>query len=1365
MLIDSSSNRLAPPQRVSLPLAVCLGLFLGAGTAHAQTGRSAEPPGIPNATPSAIAETARRLFARENLVAWCIVPFDSKKRAPEERAAMLERLGFRRFAYDWRAEHIPSFDAEIDALNRHKIRLDAFWVAPGELNRESRIILDLLKRRGQKIDLWVLLDMGADQVKGAEQERRVADAAAKLRPLAEEAGKIGCSLALYNHGGWFGEPENQLVIIDRLKVQGITNVGIVYNLHHGHDNLDRFAALLARIMPHLRCLNVNGMDTGGDRHGRKILPLGQGAVDLALLRTICASGYQGPIGILGHTMDDAEERLRDNLDGLDWLVPQLQGRAAGPRPSPRTPVPPAPQTKPAEPAKAATNSAPGEQVNPAPASMADAALVTDLLQQARQSGDPLRGAQVFASPKYACLSCHQVAGQGGIAGPDLSTVGVCVKPEEIVESVLWPKRKVKEGYAAVTVATLDGKIRQGYQLKTTKGDLELRDPTSGDHFVIKQADIEDVRTDGTLMPDGLVAAMPKPEQRDLVRFLLELGRPEGVAAGRLAGHGHATATFAWDRAPIDRDQWPSWQLPVNRERIYDFYAKEATYFMKQPEISALLPAFPGLDGGRAGHWGNQNEDTWADARWNQSDLGRVLAGVFRGAGVTVPKGVCVRLGERGDELATCFNPETLCYEALWKGGFIKFSAVRHGIMDGLILDGTPLSRPDGQRPGGPFVYHGYYRHANRVIFSYRIGETEMLDAPWVENGKFVRTVAERAKHPMAKWTHGGSALWPEVFTTKGQVGRETSWPYVVDTIEPPFENPWKQLLFFGGLDFFKDGTALLCTIQGDLWRVDGLDQKLDRVRWRRFASGLHQALGLVIAGEQVYVLGRDQITRLSDQDGDGEADFYENFCNKFPTSTGGHDFLCGLERDRAGRFYTASSALGLLRIAADGGSVETLATGFRNPDGLGLLPDGTVTVPNSEGEWTPASMICEVRPGGHYGYVGPRNGQAPDVPLVYLPRGLDNSSGGQVAVPPGQFGPLEGQLLHFSFGTGAHFLVLRETLGGQPQGAVVPLPGEFLSGVHRGRFNLVDGQLYVTGMTGWGSYTPADGCFQRVRYTGRPAQVPTAFHVRQNGVLLTFSQPFDRGLAEHADRYFAQAWNYHYGSNYGSPELSPSHPGMPGHDQFKIRSAHVLSDNRTLFLEIPELQPVNQLHLHLQPGNAPAQDLFATVHRLGEPFRDFPGYEPAAKTIAAHPLLADMAALAHPPAPNPWHRKIPRARTITIEAGKNLSFSVRSIAVRAGEPIMLTFINPDSVPHNWAVLKPGSLARVGELVNKIIAEPDAAVRHYIPRTDDVLFYTDIVGPQDQFSISFRAPAKPGRYPYLCTFPGHWMVMNGEMFVQ
>lgn len=284
---------------------------------------------------AAPAARAYELFARTNLVAWCIVPFDAKKRGPEERAAMLERLGLRLYAYDYRAEHIPQFDAEMEAIRRHGVRLIAWWF-PGTLNDEARRILAVLERhRLRDVQLWVT--GGGGPVKSpAEQQARVEAEANRLRPIAEAAARVGGRLALYNHGGWFGEPENQIAILARLRQSGITNAGLVYNLHHGHEHLDRFAELLDRMKPHLLALNLNGMTAGGDKVGRKILPLGQGDRDLALLEILRRSGWQGPVGLLNHTDEDAEGRLRDNLDGLDWLLAHSAGRPPGPKPVPRT---------------------------------------------------------------------------------------------------------------------------------------------------------------------------------------------------------------------------------------------------------------------------------------------------------------------------------------------------------------------------------------------------------------------------------------------------------------------------------------------------------------------------------------------------------------------------------------------------------------------------------------------------------------------------------------------------------------------------------------------------------------------------------------------------------------------------------------------------------------------------------------------------------------------------------------------------------------------------------------------------------------------------------------------------------------------
>ena len=328
----------------------------------------------------------------------------------------------------------------------------------------------------------------------------------------------------------------------------------------------------------------------------------------------------------------------------------------------------------------------------------------------------------------------------------------------------------------------------------------------------------------------------------------------------------------------------------------------------------------------------------------------------------------------------------------------------------------------------------------------------------------------------------------------------------------------------------------------------------------------------------------------------------------------------------------------------------------------------------------------------------------------------------------------------------------------------MPLPGELLSGAQRGRFHPRDGQLYVSGMAGWGAYTLADGSFQRVRYTGAPVQLPVGFHVHENGVLIEFSAQLDAAVASETKNHFAQSWNYRYSSAYGSPEYSPRHPGTPGHDPLDITTAHVLEDGRSLFLELPDLQPVNQLHLLVRVDAERERELYLTVHALDEPFTGVPGYRPRTKTIAAHPILSDLA-LATKRVPNPWREPIEGARRITMRTGANLTFVTRSFRAHAGEALELRLENPDVVPHNWALVAPGTLRRVGELANRLIADPEAVARHYVPETPDVLVYTDVVPPGETFSVFFRAPGEPGSYPYLCTFPGHWMVMNGVMLVE
>jgi hypothetical protein len=262
------------------------------------------------AAPPAAAEPPKPadIFAMKNLVAWCIVPFDSQKRTPKQRAEMLQRLGFTQYAYDWRAEHLPSFPEEIELLKKAKISLKGVWF-PASVGKDGEFILEALKKADVNTELWVMLP----QPKAEAQDDKVKETAALVKGLAQRAAKQGCKVGIYNHGGWTGEPANMVAVA---KACGEPNVGIVYNMHHGHSHLPKLDEYLKIMRPHLYCVNLNGMDPDGEKTKKKIEILGTRIEDFWTLGKIANAQLGCPYGILGHTNDDAEERLQDNLDGI-----------------------------------------------------------------------------------------------------------------------------------------------------------------------------------------------------------------------------------------------------------------------------------------------------------------------------------------------------------------------------------------------------------------------------------------------------------------------------------------------------------------------------------------------------------------------------------------------------------------------------------------------------------------------------------------------------------------------------------------------------------------------------------------------------------------------------------------------------------------------------------------------------------------------------------------------------------------------------------------------------------------------------------------------------------------------------------------
>jgi putative heme-binding domain-containing protein len=113
---------------------------------------------------------------------------------------------------------------------------------------------------------------------------------------------------------------------------------------------------------------------------------------------------------------------------------------------------------------------------------------------------------------------------------------------------------------------------------------------------------------------------------------------------------------------------------------------------------------------------------------------------------------------------------------------------------------------------------------------------------------------------------------------------------------------------------------------------------------------------------------------------------------------------------------------------------------------------------------------------------------------------------------------------------------------------------------------------------------------------------------------------------------------------------------------------------------------------------------------------------------------------------------------------EEMRFDKQLLVVEAGKPVVITLQNEDAMPHNLAVLMPGALEEVGQAAEKMAAQPDAEGRLYIPASPKVIYATKLVPPGQTTQLTFTAPAEPGEYPYVCTFPGHWRRMVGTLAV-
>lgn len=458
------------------------------------------------------------------------------------------------------------------------------------------------------------------------------------------------------------------------------------------------------------------------------------------------------------------------------------------------------------------------------------------------------------------------------------------------------------------------------------------------------------------------------------------------------------------------------------------------------------------------------------------------------------------------------------------------------------------------------------------------------------------------------WMRGGPPRWPGEIVVRGET-RDDGGPFAADVIPVPNmgDNPWNAWLRPGGFDFFPDGrAAALCTWNGDVWLVKDIDGDLQNVRWKRIAAGLFQPLGLKIVDGVIRVACRDQIARLHDLNGDGEIDWIESFNSDHQVTEHFHEFALGLQTDDAGNFYYAKAARHalpdlvphhgtLLKVSRDGATTEILANGFRAPNGVCVNPDGTFFVTDQEGHWIPKNRINLVRPGDFHGnmwsYGAPASegDAAMEEPVVWVTNEMDRSPGELLRVTSDAWGPLKGSLLNLSYGTGDIFIVPHETVSGRMQGGVVRLPLErFPTGVMRGRWHPVNGQLYVAGMFAWAGNQQEDGGFYRVRPTGRPPNVPLALRARRGEYAITFTDSLDRATATDPGRFTVKAWDLLRSKNYGSRHLNER--------ALRVTAAALSADGKTVTLTLPDLAPTRGLEITCRLRGANGAEFERRIH-------------------------------------------------------------------------------------------------------------------------------------------------------------------------
>jgi len=453
--------------------------------------------------------------------------------------------------------------------------------------------------------------------------------------------------------------------------------------------------------------------------------------------------------------------------------------------------------------------------------------------------------------------------------------------------------------------------------------------------------------------------------------------------------------------------------------------------------------------------------------------------------------------------------------------------------------------------------------------------------------------------------------------------RDTTWKPGTAVEKAP-------VLEVSGLEILDDKRIAVTTRIGDVWLIDGAyDEPASSLSFTRFASGLHEPLGLLRHQGALLTMQRSELTRLGDTDRDGIADEYLAVAKGWNVSGNYHEYAYGPKRDKAGNLWLALNVgmgpgsdndrpwRGWAMRVTPKGELQPVCGGLRSPCALGANADGSMFVSDQQGTWVPATPLFHLRQGVFLGnaetiktFDDPRSpvklsAPVPDgvpypkalamlpelkPPAVWLPYQKVSQSSTDILLDDtaGKFGPFAGQLFISDFTTSSISRVFLEKVGGEYQGACFGFREGFASAVVRIAFGR-DGSLFA-GLTnrGWSSRGSAAYGLQRLVWTGKTPMEIREMKAVPGGFELTFTKPVDRVSAADTASYTGSSYTYTYSSKYGSPEIDPQ--------PLKASKAEVSADGLSVRLKVDGLRRYHVHELHVAVRSADGQPV---LHPIG----------------------------------------------------------------------------------------------------------------------------------------------------------------------